>query len=345
MTVPSAIQLVVQVIWIPCYYRNKSKASSTSSDSTDSELSPLTEPLACLCLEKTHKLRLLGDNIDGETYQTLAKVIGEYWKLGIKESRVFDADTNSSKSTSYQIKLNGDPWYHITTKESILAASLLCIVIEALQQQGWYWYCSIDITRDLWDKSNFFFHRRRYNDPRDDPASSTMIGCIQPKGRSKINLVRFPQTYLITLIQQLQQTCDKDNINEINTRLSSWPTESIKNITIHDYGDDDGNQNDPQLQQPHGSATIEFNYKIHDFKDSLDAARNSKLYLTLLTQILHGYPRSELLGCGDIWTCQLEMELRERDTDVFFLSFPVTSSHLTSNTDSHSNVESFRPIV
>ena len=131
---------------------------------------------------------------------------------------------------------------------------------------------------------------RRLRVPK--PIDNIVVAALQPKGRTKINCCRFPPQFLNTLVQ------------EIKTNPDNWY--AIKEATIHDNN---------------CGATLEYSYAIHEFKEDLDAARNSKLYLALLNRILQ-YPGSKLLGCGDIWTCLTPEELLLRDTDCFFLTFP-----------------------
>ena len=262
----------------------------------------------CLCLERTHKLRMVGSSADGTTHQAIRQAVADSWSQGVKESSIYE--------DSYQIKVNGNPWGHRTTPEAIAAAQLVCAIIEALFEQGWIWHCAMDMTRSLVDKSTFFFRRV------SKPLTNIRIGCIQPKGLSKINLVRFPPSFLITIMEELQT--NKNTRESGDDSDDSWFGAGISELTIHENG---------------MSGTIEFDTNIHaTTEDNIknQVVRNSKIYRKLITRLLeYQHPQTKLLGFGDIWTCETkDDELYIRDTDACFFSFPykeqdwnMTSTH------------------
>ena len=266
----------------------------------------------CLCLERTHKLRIVGTSADGTTHQAVRQAVAESWSQGVKESSIYE--------DSYQIKVNGTPWGHRTTPEAVAAAQLVCTIIEALFEHGWIWHCAIDMTRSLVDKSTFFFRRVAR------PLTNIRIGCIQPKGLSKINLVRFPPSFLITIMEELQTNKNSGESGVDNTD-DGWFGAGISEITIHENG---------------MSGTIEFDTNIHTTtEDNIknQVVRNSKIYRKLITRLLeYQYPHTKLLGFGDIWTCETkDDELYIRDTDACFFSFPY-KEHDWNMTSTHSLV-------
>lgn len=106
---------------------------------------------------------------------TLRRTIATYWLDGIeKESEYFD---------SYELQLGGGPWQDSENKNGLAPRMLIAVVFEELLKIGWKVYCTVDITRDLNDKSIFVFH--------STPPDIQHHFCLALDGYDKLRLVRY----------------------------------------------------------------------------------------------------------------------------------------------------------
>ena len=141
-----------------------------------------------VALEGNHKIRLVGTS-DRETVSVFQNATSKHWKRGVNATASFEG--------TQQVKFRGEPWRPNTTEENIESAILVCGVLQEMWSLGWRWYCVVDMSLSVADKSTFFLSRNRNpNAVSDDDDLGGVIGCLQPKGSGKINLVTFPENIL-----------------------------------------------------------------------------------------------------------------------------------------------------
>jgi len=256
-----------------------------------------------ITLEKNHKLRLIGTE-DSNTLAAFEDSVKHYWWQDVAETNRLEGDGG------LQIKVVGNAWNSTTTIDNIRSARLICGVLQTLWCLGWRWHCAVDLSTLLSDKSSFFLSRPMKNssttqDNEDDDnhydglSSRGRIGCIQPKGSGKINLVGFPTS------------CLDKTIREINSASKNWPYK-VDRIE--------------KLKEPDiGSAKIQFAcLDMHETYTTDEKARTMRIYNELLHLVAKSGEGVTLLGTGDIsGNCHSGRDKAySMDTDVFFLWFP-----------------------
>lgn len=155
--------------------------------------SPQPSEFCAIVLERAHKIRLIGaqEEVSLFTFENAALV---HWKSGVKETNSFQ--------NSRQIKCHGRPWCPNTTEENIASANFICGVLQDMWEIGWKWHCAIDMSVSVSDKSTFFL-RRNLSDA--ESSNHGTIGCMQPKGSGKVNLVAFPAPILQLVAAEIQK--------------------------------------------------------------------------------------------------------------------------------------------
>jgi len=105
----------------------------------------------------------------------LKKTIATYWLEGLeREGEYFD---------SYELQLGGTPWDESETKNGLAPRMLMTVMFEELLKIGWKVHCTVDITRDLNDKSIFVF--------KSAPPECWHHFCMALDGYDKLRLVRY----------------------------------------------------------------------------------------------------------------------------------------------------------
>jgi len=153
----------------------------------------LPSQICAIALESKHKIRLIGasDEVTMFEFQTAVR---NHWRRGVSETNTFQG--------TLQIKCTGRPWTPNTTEENIASAQLICGVLQKMWNLGWRWHCAIDMSVSVADKSTFFLSRSNRADASD--LGDGVIGCLQPKGRGKVNFVSFPAPILQRVVARVQ---------------------------------------------------------------------------------------------------------------------------------------------
>lgn len=241
-------------------------------------------------LERSHKIRLIGAT-DETTRATFASAVSRGWDNRVKETNIF--------SDSMQIKLLGHPWKPQTTPENIASAKLVCGVLQGLWQLGWRWHCAVDLSVSIADKSTFFLSRHRGGSQSCDFGEG-LVGCVQPKGKGKVNLVSVPPSTLNRVVQNIQK--------------ARW---SVPLLQVERHCSD--------------SATIHFGcQELHRSQRTDEKLNTAEVYTELLRVVASAREGTTMLGAGDIsanfhthsdgngGTTSYSL-----DTDAFFLWFPI----------------------
>ena len=229
-----------------------------------------------------HKIRIIAASDEVSLLDDFESAVRKNWRKGIKEVNNFQ--------DSRQIKCVGSPWCPKSTEENIASAKLICGVLQELWSLGWRWHCAIDMSVSVADKSTFVFSR---NNLSATLGSDSQIGCLQPKGSGKINLVFFPESTLQRVI--------------VGIRRKKWYV--------------------PLLQvKMHGTncATVLFRCTdLHRGYKTDEKIRTDKIYTDLLTIIGGSTEGVTMLGTDDISGNYYSGNNNSYslDTDAFFFSF------------------------
>eukprot|EP00529_Nitzschia_sp_RCC80_P022810 CAMPEP_0113523750 /NCGR_PEP_ID=MMETSP0014_2-20120614/45863_1 /TAXON_ID=2857 /ORGANISM="Nitzschia sp." /LENGTH=486 /DNA_ID=CAMNT_0000421843 /DNA_START=621 /DNA_END=2081 /DNA_ORIENTATION=+ /assembly_acc=CAM_ASM_000159 len=263
------------------------RGSTTSLDTPPPQRQKRFSEFCSVALEGMHKIRLVGTS-DQATVSVFKNAVSKYWKSGVTATATFEG--------TQQVKCRGRPWRPNTTEENIASSSLICGVLQELWNLGWRWYCAVDMSLSVADKSTFFLSRNRYPMAvaSDDDNLGGVIGCLQPKGSGKINLVSFPEHIM----------------HQVTTRIRAhrWCV--------------------PLLQiARHGANCATLHFQCNDLHRSYRTAermRTDRLYSELLT-LIAGAGCVTMLGAADIsgnYTSGGENSSpRSLDVDAFFFLF------------------------
>ena len=236
-----------------------------------------------IALERVHKIRLIGA-LDEVSLSTFENSVRNHWKGGIKETNRFQ--------DARQVKCQGRPWCPHTTDENIASANLMCGVLQDMWHIGWRWHCAIDMSVSVSDKSTFFLRRNR-----SDSQSSRVgtIGCMQPKGSGKVNLVAFPAPFLQHVTTEIQ-------------KKKTWCV-PLQQVVKHSAN----------------CATVHFQASdLHRSYKTDQKIRTSSIYTDLMTIIGGSSQDVTMLGSADIsgnYTSGSDESSKSLDTDVFFFLF------------------------
>ena len=235
-----------------------------------------------VALERMHKIRLIGSS-DEVSRSAFESAVRKHWRSGVSETNNFQ--------DSRQIKCVGRPWYPHTTEENIASAKLVCGVLQELWSLGWRWHCAIDMSVSVEDKSTFFLSRNNLTATSDD---GSQIGCLQPKGSGKVNIVSFPKSILQRVIVGIQR--------------KNWNVPLLK---IEMHGDN--------------CATVKFQCEnLHRGCSTNQMIRTDKIYTDLLTIVGGSSEGVTILGSADIsgqHSSSNDSMASSLDTDAFFFSF------------------------
>jgi len=223
-------------------------------------------------------------SLDETTLSVFESAVRQNWKSGVSETNNFEG--------SRQIKCIGRPWCPRTTEENIASASLMGSVLQSLWRRGWHWHCAIDMSVSVADKSTFFLSRNSQTDTMD---AGGHIGCLQPKGSGKVNLVSFPAPILQRVLSLVQS--------------NSWCVPLLKT-----------EQHGPNC------ATIHFECPtLHRAHRTDDKIKTDLVYTKLLDLVGDSSEGVIFLGSADIsGNCASGGENSppySLDTDCFFFSF------------------------
>ena len=254
-----------------------------------------TQQFCAIALERSHKLRLLltdrkgSSPLDGnKTLDSFEAAVRRHWKGGI-------AETNTH-GTSRQMKCRGSPWYPNTTEENIASAKLICGILQDLWALGWRWHCAVDLSTSVSDKSTFIL--RRSFPSEEDGLEQGRIGCLQPKGHGKVNLVSFPPDLLSLVISKIQ--------------AHNWCAPLMK---VESHG--------------RSCATIHFRCaNLHYAHQTAQKLRTERIYTDLLSIVATAAGSNNnvtMMGCADISARFVSggehSPPRSLDTDAFFFVF------------------------
>ena len=239
-----------------------------------------------LVLERMHKIRLIGSN-EPATLLAFQEAVCHNWKWGVIEA--------SDILGSRQIKCKGRPWCPHTTAENIASAELICAVLQALWDLGWRWCLALDMSVSLSDKSSFFLSRN-LDRAAAKATDAGHIGCLQPKGSGKVNLVAFPVPILNQVIARIQR-------HKWRVLLTEIAKHGLDCVTIHF-----------QCRKLHRSMRTD------------EKMLTDRIYTDLLTIIGRSVEGVAMLGSGDIsgnyTSGDDDSSAQSLDTDVFFFLFP-----------------------
>uniref|UniRef100_A0A915JLW4 Uncharacterized protein n=1 Tax=Romanomermis culicivorax TaxID=13658 RepID=A0A915JLW4_ROMCU len=116
---------------------------------------PTSQPsYFCISFNETDKIRLI--NVPQPVKSVLRNVVGMHWSAGIcREQEYFG---------SYEMKLNGNPWYGMETQDSLAAnlviaelfpyRCLMCIILSTLEENGFSVTCSADVSAKYQSNQN-----------------------------------------------------------------------------------------------------------------------------------------------------------------------------------------------
>ncbi|XP_057290061.1 uncharacterized protein LOC130612728 isoform X2 [Hydractinia symbiolongicarpus] len=102
--------------------------------------SPLHTKFMCLSLNETDKIRLINAPND---VNSVGREIISKWVLGVQEEK------NVYGGVTYQAKLIGNPWCHMSS-EGIHGRALLLGLLNAFTSMGWRLVCSADVSAKDW---------------------------------------------------------------------------------------------------------------------------------------------------------------------------------------------------
>lgn len=253
------------------FFRDRSSAEQPKSE------------FCAVALERMHKIRLIGSS-DEVSRSVFESAVRKHWRRGVSETNHFQ--------DSRQIKCVGRPWCPHTTEENIASAKLACGVLQELWSLNWRWHCAIDMSVSVADKSTFFLSRNNLTATSDD---NSQIGCLQPKGSGKVNIVSFPKLILQRVIVGIQR--------------KNWHVPLLK-IEMHGAN----------------CATVEFQCAdLHRGYSTDQKIRTDKIYTDLLTIVGGSSEGVTILGSADISGAHSSSgehtQASSLDTDAFFFSF------------------------
>lgn len=273
-----------RVVPFDCYARERNADSLLFfRDESLTGRQPQSE-FCAVALERRHKIRLILSDAEVSSRSTFENAVRKHWKNGISETSNFQH--------SVQVKCRGHPWCPHKTDENIASAKLICGVLQSLWSLGWRWHCAIGMSVSLQDKSTFFLSRNNLTSTTD---RSSQIGCLQPKGRGKVNLVSFPESVLQRVI--------------VDIKRKNWCVPLLK-IDMHGAN----------------CATVRFQCAgLHEGCKTDQKIQTSKVYANLLTIVGGSSEGVTILGSADISgnfsPSTDNSPAYSLDTDAFFFSF------------------------